>query len=112
MFLTSEKEFGKHKPSAGSTRVRYLTPADLSGDSARPVPSSWEKSHSFKTISVVGISVHRGKSFKPSQSKSSEEPVVPMEQECLRLVCCVLLSMKHGMSSAWDAARLVGLNGL
>lgn len=77
MFPTSGRDFGKHKPLAGSTRVRYITPADFLGDSVRPVPSSFEKSLSFKTISVVGISVHHRKFFKPSQSKSSEKPVVP-----------------------------------
>lgn len=116
IFLTSRKKFGKHKPLAGSTKIRCVTPADISGDSVRPVHSSFEKSHSFKAISVVGISVHHRKSSKSSQSKSRkeslEEPVVPMVQECLRLVGYVLLSMKHGKSSALDDARLVGLNGL
>lgn len=69
------KKFEKHKPQSGSTSVRCITPADLSGDSVWPVPSSFEKPHSFKTISVVGISVHHR---KPFQSKSSEKPVVPM----------------------------------
>lgn len=72
MFLSSRKELGKHKPLAGSTEVRCVTPAALPGDSVRPMPSSFEKSHSFKTILIVGISVHHRKSFKPSQSKTSD----------------------------------------
>lgn len=43
MFLASRKEFGKHKLLAGSTRVKRITPADLSGDGVRPVPSSSDK---------------------------------------------------------------------
>lgn len=113
MFLTSRKEFGKHKLLAGSTTVKTITPADLSRDGVRPVPSSSEKSHSFKTIAIVGASlfIRENPSSLPSL-RAVNNLLSPWSWECLKLMGYVLLSMKHGKNSALDAARLVGLNGL
>lgn len=112
MFLTLGKKFGKHKPLAGSTRVRYITQLTF----LETVFSQWPavlKSPTPLKLSQLWASLSI---IEHPSSLSSLRAVSdlwsPQSWECLRLVGYVLLSMKRSRSSALDAARLVGQNRL